>query len=141
MSDTQAVLAINQAFYRAFQQKDLQAMSLLWVQSSNAICVHPGRPALQGWEQIRLIWEQIFRTPDPLPLENDVIAVEVNGNMAYVIQAEKMVQQIQGRPMTAQSIATNIFERVTTTWLLVHRHSSPILPPPSNQAMPNQMGG
>jgi hypothetical protein len=33
-SDTEAVLAANEAFYRAFSSKDLSSMSLLWWQGA-----------------------------------------------------------------------------------------------------------
>src|SRR5438309_276363 len=42
------VLAANEAFYRAFNQKDSAAMSALWSESMDVACVHPGWNVLTG---------------------------------------------------------------------------------------------
>jgi hypothetical protein len=42
LSDKEAVLATNQAFYDAFSSRDMGSMSRLWWQSSTSLCVHPG---------------------------------------------------------------------------------------------------
>lgn len=52
-SDREAVLAVNEAFYRAFSKRDLSCMSLLWWQGSSSLCIHPGGQVLTGWESIR----------------------------------------------------------------------------------------
>ncbi|HEY9847631.1 MAG TPA: nuclear transport factor 2 family protein, partial [Candidatus Caenarcaniphilales bacterium] len=62
MDDTlQPVLAANQAFYRAFEKKDITAMSAVWSHGTGSLCIHPGGAALHGWEAIRASWEKIFR--------------------------------------------------------------------------------
>lgn len=55
------VLAANQAFYQAFEKKDIDAMSAVWSQGTGSLCIHPGRNVLRGWQPIRVSWEQIFR--------------------------------------------------------------------------------
>lgn len=137
MSDTQAVLAVNQAFYRAFEQKDLQTMSHLWSQTMTSTCVHPGRPPLRGWEQIRFAWEQIFRSTEAFQIQTDIINTEISGNLAYVFLVAKLVQVINGRPMEAQSVITNVFERTANAWYLIHHHGSPIMPPPNQPGNPS----
>lgn len=37
------VLAVNEAFYRAFEKKDIEAMSAVWSQGTASLCIHPGR--------------------------------------------------------------------------------------------------
>jgi hypothetical protein len=51
------VLAANGAFYRAFEKKDIEAMSAVWSQGTGSVCIHPGRNALRGWKEIRSSWE------------------------------------------------------------------------------------
>lgn len=53
------VLAANDAFYRAFEKKDIEAMSHVWSQGTGSCCIHPGRNAMRGWPAIRTSWEQI----------------------------------------------------------------------------------
>ncbi|HEY9633379.1 MAG TPA: nuclear transport factor 2 family protein [Coleofasciculaceae cyanobacterium] len=121
------VLAANEAFYRAFEKKDIEAMGIVWSQGTGSLCVHPGRNALRGWKDIRSSWELIFKNTQYLEVELDVIATEVRDTIAYVILVEKLLQVSGGRRVQAQSIATNVFERMASKWYLVHHHGSPIM--------------
>jgi len=121
------VLAANEAFYRAFEKKDIEAMNVIWSQGTGSLCIHPGRNMLRGWREIELSWLQIFRNTKYLEIETEIIAVEIRDNVAYVILIEKLLQIVGGRSVQAQSMATNIFERMASTWYLVHHHGSPIM--------------
>jgi ketosteroid isomerase-like protein len=121
------VLATNEAFYRAFEKKDIEAMSVIWSQGTGSLCIHPGRNVLRGWREIELSWLQIFRNTKYLEIETEIIAVEIRDNVAYVILIEKLLQIVGGRSVQAQSMATNIFERMASTWYLVHHHGSSIM--------------
>lgn len=122
-----AVLAANEAFYRAFEKKDIDAMSAVWCQGTASRCIHPGRNAIKGWKDIRHSWEQIFQNTKYMEIEIEVISTEVRDHLAYVIAIEKVLQVSGGRSIQAQSIATNIFERMASAWYLVHHHGSPLM--------------
>src|ERR1051326_4588679 len=49
-------LAANEAFYRAFNQKDTAAMSVVWSESVEVGCVHPGWNVLTGREPVMESW-------------------------------------------------------------------------------------
>ena len=121
------VLAANEAFYRAFEKKDIEAMSVVWSQGTGSLCIHPGRNVLRGWKDIRSSWELIFRNTQYIEIETDIIRIEVRDNLAYVILIEKMLQVSSGRRVQAQSMATNIFERMASSWYLVHHHGSSLM--------------
>lgn len=127
MSDTQAVLTANQAFYRAFEKKDIEAMSRIWSKGSASFCIHPGKGVLRSWDQICTSWEQIFKGTSYFEIETDIIATEISGNLAYVVLTENLLQIVRGRRLEAQSVATNIFERMAQEWYLVHHHGSPLV--------------
>ena len=63
-SDKEAVLAANQAFYDAFDHRDIGEMNLLWWQGSTSLCIHPGGRVLTGWEEIQASWKSIFKNTD-----------------------------------------------------------------------------
>ena len=42
------LLAANSAFYEALEQGDLDALTALWVDGDEAVCVHPGLPPIHG---------------------------------------------------------------------------------------------
>ena len=60
MSDHEAVLAANRAFYAAFQSLDSEKMEALWLREQRIACIHPGWRKLSGWGPIMASWERIF---------------------------------------------------------------------------------
>lgn len=127
MSDRPAILAANTAFYRAFEKKDIEALAAVCSQGTDTTCVHPGRKALTGWQSIRYSWQQIFRATQYLELETEVLSVEENGDLAVVVLVETVLQVGRGRRMKAESMATNVFQRMGDRWFLIHHHGSPIM--------------
>jgi len=128
MTNTQTeVLVANEAFYRAFEKKNLEAMSQVWSQGTASLCIHPGRNALRGWKQIRDSWELIFKNTKYLEIEIEVIATEIRDTTAYVVLVERVLQASSGRTIKAESIATNIFEQMAGKWYLIHHHGSPLV--------------
>lgn len=127
MSAEQDVLAANAAFYQAFQDRDLDAMAMVWSQGSGTLCVHPGRNAVKGWEAIRSSWATIFRHTNLLEIDTEIISVETSGNLAYVVLVESVLQVTGGRRSKALSVATNIYECMAQKWYLVHHHGSPLM--------------
>lgn len=126
-SDREAVLAANQAFYDAFSNRDIGKMNLLWWQGSTSLCIHPGSQTLMGWDTIQASWSSIFRNTDWLEIDLEVLKVEIDQSLAYVVVQEMVLQSSRGRKMKAQSIATNLFQKMAQKWYLVHHHGSPIM--------------
>lgn len=121
------LLAANEAFYRAFEKKNIEAMTAVWSQGTGSLCIHPGRDVLRGWKDIRSSWEMIFKNTNYIEIETDIIATEVRDNLAYVVLVENVFQVMGGRRVKGQSIATNIFERMAGKWYLVNHHGSPVM--------------
>ncbi|MGI2905053.1 nuclear transport factor 2 family protein [Tolypothrix sp. VBCCA 56010] len=124
---TLEVLAANTAFYRAFEKKDIEAMSVVWSQGTGSLCIHPGWNVLRGWKEVRTSWEQIFKNTAYIEINTDIITTEVRDNIACIVLVENVFQVIQGRRIQAQSIATNVFELLGGKWYLIHHHGSPIM--------------
>ena len=126
-ADKEAVLAANQAFYNAFSNLDIKSMRLLWWQGNTSICIHPGGKVLTGWEAIQASWESIFNNTDSLEIEIEIIKVEIDQALAYVVVREIVLQSSRGRKVKAPSIATNFFQKMAQKWYLIHHHGSPIM--------------
>jgi ketosteroid isomerase-like protein len=127
MNDAQVVLAANKAFYRAFEKKDIEAMSAVWSKGTASLCIHPGREVTRGWEAIQQSWEQIFHATRYLEIDLEIISVEVSGDLAYVVLVENVMQVVGRRRLKAESMATNIFTRMANQWYLIHHHGSPLI--------------
>jgi len=123
----QAVLHINDAFYRAFEKKSMESMEEVWSQGVGCLCIHPGRRALKGWPAIRDSWAQIFAHTDYIEINTDVITTEIYGDVAWVVLVENVLQISGRRRVEAQSMATNGFERMGSRWYLIHHHGSPVM--------------
>lgn len=123
----QDILSRNQAFYRSFEKKDIAAMSEIWSQGTGSLCIHPGRSAIKGWDEIHRSWIQIFKNTNYIEIEIDVISTEVSDNLAYVVLTETVMQIAGRRKVEARSIATNIFEKMGQNWYLTHHHASPVM--------------
>src|SRR6516164_8495922 len=60
MTDSDAVLAANLEFYRAFSARDLTAMDALWARRVPVACLHPGWTALKDRTGIIESWDDIL---------------------------------------------------------------------------------
>lgn len=121
------LLAVNEAFYRAFEKKDIDAMSAVWSQGTGSLCVHPGWNILRGWKEVRNSWEKIFQNTAYVEINIDILATEIRENIAYIVLTENVMQVVRGQRMEAQSMATNVFELLGGKWYLIHHHGSPVM--------------
>ncbi len=123
--DETALAAANLAFYRALEARSLSAMELVWEHSGEATCVHPGWHRLDGWEEIRRSWQNIFASSRPWTVACVDVRLEVVGDIGWVRCVEVM------RPFgateedePARMQATNVFVREDSEWRMVHHHAS-----------------
>jgi len=126
-NDKAIVVAANQSFYTAFSDRDLAAMRSLWWQGTTSICIHPGSQPLIGWLEIEQSWSAIFKNTEALEIDVEILQVEVDRSLAYVMVREIVLQANLGRKMKAQSLATNVFQKMAQKWYLVNHHGSPIM--------------
>jgi len=119
----QTVLAANQAFYDAHEQKDLPAMEALWERSDRVTCVHPGWPILRGWPTVLQSWRQIFAGPGHNQFILTNLSVSVEGDIAWVTVDENLVDGAASGTIAA----TNMFARSGDQWRLIVHHGSPVM--------------
>ncbi|MGB3513064.1 MAG: nuclear transport factor 2 family protein [Microcoleaceae cyanobacterium] len=125
--ENQAVLAANQSFYRAFEKRDIEAMRSILSKGIGTVCIHPGRAAIRGFDNIHNSWDLIFKNTSYIEIDLEIITTEFSGDIAYVILVENLMQVSGGRRIKAQSMATNIFERMGGNWYMIHHHGSPLI--------------
>ena len=136
MSDEAAVLAVNEAFYRAFATHDVAAMDALWSKETPVACIHPGWNALHGREAVLESWTAILTAPGSPQIRFEEPRAFVLGPSAYVICREVLAQQVL-------LIATNVFAREQDGWRMVHHHAGPAgqaqPPAPDSDAPPGPL--
>ena len=136
ISDEEAVLAVNEAFYRAFATHDVAAMDALWSSETPVACIHPGWNALHGREAVLESWTAILTAPGSPQIRFEEPRAFVLGPSAYVICREVLAQQVL-------LIATNVFAREQGGWRMVHHHAGPAgqaqPPAPDSDAPPGPL--
>jgi ketosteroid isomerase-like protein len=122
--DVAAVQAANQAFYDAFERRDLDAMSDLWEHSDRALCTHPGWAPLRGWSAVAASWFALFHEAAPTQFILTEERVEVVGDTAWVTLDENII----GVQVGATVSAVNVFVRDgRAAWRLVVHHGSNVM--------------
>lgn len=123
MSDTDAVLFANEAFYRAFADRDENAMDALWSGSDQVACLHPGWGPLFGRDIVVESWKAIIRNDDSPVIQCHDPRAHVYGDTAYVICFEEIMKTFL--------VATNVFVREGRVWKMVHHQAGPTSAKPS----------
>lgn len=126
MSDEQSVREANNRFYMAMNALDIEEMDEVWADDERAICVHPGREAIIGYERIRESWVAIFSASDSISIAAGQERVQLSNDVAWVACVETISLMIEEGLAAAAAHATNVFRRTNGRWRMVLHHASPI---------------
>jgi len=119
MTDSDAVLAANLEFYRAFGARDVAAMEKLWAQEAPVACIHPGWPALPDRTAVIESWRGILANPEAPRIACFDERVLLYGNTALVICEE----ELDGGTL----IASNFFVREDGAWRIAHHQAGQLV--------------
>jgi hypothetical protein len=125
-----AVLFANQAFYHAFNSRDIDFMDGVWARHAEVTCIHPGWDPLIGREAVMESWRQIFANSTGGSLRPQEERSVILGEQAYVITYEVIGEQ----PL----IATNLFIREEGEWRMALHQAGPcqsVPPAPEEPSM------
>jgi uncharacterized protein (TIGR02246 family) len=126
MSDEQRVLEANERFYSAMNALDIDEMDDVWFDDPQAVCVHPGREALHGYEQIRESWQMIFSSTTAMSIATSNVQVVLANDVAWITCIETISLMMEDGLAAAAAQATNIFRRTGAVWRIVVHHASPV---------------
>jgi ketosteroid isomerase-like protein len=115
-----------QAFYQAFEARDLDAMMAAWADDEEIVCIHPGGPRLVGYEAVRASFEQLFGGGERLAFRLDQLVAIDSVGLAMQSAIEHVLTP-EGK-LRGVAIATNVFMRTPSGWRLVCHHASPSPP-------------
>lgn len=123
-SDVEAVLAANEAFYAAFEARDLDAMSDLWARDGEVTCVHPGWVILRGWGAVASSWAALFDGSQRLQFIVTDVHVTAADDVAWVTCDENLLGDEGG----ATVAVLNLYRRAPDgRWRMVAHHGSPVM--------------
>jgi hypothetical protein len=119
MDDSDAVLAANLEFYRAFTTRDADAMEVLWARRAPVACVHPGWPPLTNRVAVLESWRGILSGPASPRIVCYDEQVLVYGETALVICEE----ELDGGTL----VASNWFVREDGEWRMAHHQAGQLV--------------
>ena len=118
MTDKDAILAANAAFYTAFLSGAFDELAGLWADDNDISCIHPGWPVIIGRAAVIGSWRDILMSPSrPRITCREPYAI-VSGDAGRVLCLELIP------PMALA--ASNHFRRIGGVWRMIHHQSSPI---------------
>lgn len=117
MSEREAVLFANEAFYLAIASRDIAAMEALWAETAPVACLHPGWGALLGRDEVLDSWRRILSHDASPKIVCRQPTVLVYGEIAVAVCYEEIDGQLL--------VATNIFHREGRSWRMVHHQAGP----------------
>jgi hypothetical protein len=112
-----AVLAANQAFYDAFNARDLGAMEALWSRHAAVACIHPGWAPMTEREQVMEAWRAILSNADTPRIACEEPEALLWGEMALVVCFERLGDAVLA--------ASNLFRLEEGVWRMVHHQAGP----------------
>jgi ketosteroid isomerase-like protein len=113
-----AVLAANRAFYRAFNDRDYDAMEQIWAPTGAMVCLHPGQAALHDRAAILQSWQGILSHPESPRVRCVDEWIVGRAGLAIVVCREILAN--------GQLMATNTYARTSEGWRMVGHHSGPV---------------
>jgi ketosteroid isomerase-like protein len=118
---------IEQQFYEALQQADIDKLMLAWSDDDEIACVHPGGPRLIGAAAIRASFEALFGNGAIHAYPEKVRRVLHHSSAVHSVLERVEVMDKDG-PRCAWVVATNVYLETAQGWRMVAHHASPGTP-------------
>ena len=112
-----------QAFYQAFEARDIDALMATWADDEDIVCIHPGGVRHVGYESVRHSFEQLFTgNGKPSFRLDQVVLLETVG-----LAMQSAIEHVHAGDETARgvAVATNVLMRTPSGWRVVCHHASP----------------
>lgn len=116
--DDRALLAANDAFYRAFSGRDAEAMAGLWARTVPVACIHPGWDVLTDHDTVVASWRRLLANPGSPAVRCRDARAFVMGAAGFVVCHEVLPEGVL--------VATNVFVREDGSWKVVHHQAGPV---------------
>ncbi len=113
-----------QAFYQAFEARDIDAMMVTWADDEEIVCIHPGGIRHVGYDSVRQSFEQIFSSGNAklnFRLDQAVLLETVGLAMQSTIEYVSAGDDAG----SGTAVATNVMMRTPSGWRVVCHHASP----------------
>jgi ketosteroid isomerase-like protein len=115
---------VEQQFYEALRQGDLEKVMAAWSDEDEIVCVHPGGPRMVGVLAIRASFETIF-SHGAVQVQPEKIHRIQNHSSAVHSLVERVQVMTEEGMQTAWILVTNVYTKTMQGWRLMAHHASP----------------
>lgn len=112
----------NDAFYLAFNHRDIAEMERLWAETAPVVCIHPGWQPLTDRAEIIDSWQRIFENQGDQQIICHPFKTLLQGDVYSVLCYEQLGQ--------SWFIATNNFLVESGEVRLIHHQAGQCMDPP-----------
>ncbi len=114
----------ERAFYRAFERADIAAMTAVWDDAPDVVCIHPLGPLLTGPGAVLGSWRALLGGGAGLRFTVRVNRAFETGDVAIRVVSESIhvIGEAEPRPPV---LATNAYRRTGSGWRMILHHGSP----------------
>ena len=118
---------IEQNFYEALHNADIEQLMGCWAEEDEIVCVHPGGPRLIGSGAIRATFEAMFANGSVQAHPERIHKIE---SLACAVQhlVERVELMTPQGVKNAYVIVTNVYQKMPQGWRMVAHHASPGTP-------------
>ena len=120
-SDPRSALA---AFYRAFNGRDLTAMSHIWLGGSEPSMSNPVGGIARGWTEISSVYQRIFAGEARVEVAFHDYSIHELGDGFLAVGRERGVLVRPGVRLELAFRTTRIFRAMEDGWRQLHHHGS-----------------
>lgn len=115
-------MQVEESFYKAFRNRDLDLMQQVWDQSDDVICIHPSSPRIYSFDLIIASWQQIFSAPQATNIDTAEQVYKLDETIAIHYVKENLSVNNQS---VGSVYATNIYHQTSAGWKMIAHHASP----------------
>jgi ketosteroid isomerase-like protein len=127
----------------AMHNGDPAPFAELWSRSDPVTLLGAAATVPSGWASVTQGQKSVAsQFSNGTPLDFELIAADVRGDMAYTVGYERSSVSVHGGPVRPAFLrATQIYRREDGDWKLVHRHADPApgVGSPSTDALKNAL--
>ena len=114
---------IEQSFYEALHNADIEQLMACWAEEDDIVCVHPGGPRLIGQGAIRATFEGMFANGSVQAHPERVRKIVSLASAVHHLVERVEVITPQGAKQ-AFVLATNVYHKTPQGWRMVVHHTS-----------------
>jgi uncharacterized protein (TIGR02246 family) len=134
--DAEQARAVREAFdslVDGIRRADAEAVAALYWNSPQLLVFNNNGTVTKTWEQARSNRESLYAKVSDVKLDVRDVRVKTLGPSAAVVTCLwEQSQTAEGQPERATGRLTIVYQKVGAAWKIVHTHTSPDKPSPSN---------